>query len=155
GELLTGQVGTGQLEVLVELGLVDVDRTGLGLGPPGLELLERVLPELVDLAAARRIVIGSHWVTPVVVRVACEQRPSGRICAHRRGSVRRGRNPPRRGGRGRLPCRSNGPPQRRAGIRLAIPLCAREGRGSRPQEVCHVLDELGWDPEWAALAAGR
>ena len=25
----------------------------------------------------------------------------------------------------------------------------------RPGEVCHVLDEFGWDPEWAALAAGR
>jgi ribosome biogenesis GTPase len=24
-----------------------------------------------------------------------------------------------------------------------------------PAEVCHVLDELGWDAEWATLAAGR
>ena len=31
------------------------------------------------------------------------------------------------------------------------------GRGARTalREVCQVLDELGWDAEWAALAAGR
>jgi ribosome biogenesis GTPase / thiamine phosphate phosphatase len=29
-----------------------------------------------------------------------------------------------------------------------------QGAWCRPWEVCQVLDELGWDPEWAALAAG-
>ena len=52
----------GQLEVLVEVGLVDVDRRGLRLGAPGLELLERVLAELVGLVAARGVVVGGHGV---------------------------------------------------------------------------------------------
>ncbi len=39
GEHLTGQVGPGQLERLGEIRLVLVDRAGLRLGPPCLELL--------------------------------------------------------------------------------------------------------------------
>jgi ribosome biogenesis GTPase / thiamine phosphate phosphatase len=30
-----------------------------------------------------------------------------------------------------------------------------EGTWCRPWEVCQVLDELGWDREWATVAAGR
>src|SRR5205085_1424221 len=51
--------------------------------------------------------------------------------------VRYARKPLRRDGRGRLPCRSGRAGQRRAG--------GEPGR-------CDVLDELGWDKDWAELA---
>ena len=65
GELLPGQVGTGQLERLVEVGLVDVDRAGLGLRPARLELLEAVLADLVGLGASRLVVVGGHAGGPL------------------------------------------------------------------------------------------
>src|SRR5918912_2908081 len=64
GQLLVRQVGAGELEVLVEVGLVDVDRRGLRLGAAGFELLERVLAELVGLVAARGVVVGGHGKCP-------------------------------------------------------------------------------------------
>lgn len=41
------------------------------------------------------------------------------------------------------------------GHRSLFHYAPERGVGCRPGEVCQVLDELGWDPEWAALAAGR
>jgi hypothetical protein len=64
GQLLVGQVRAGQLEVLVEVGLIDVDRGGLRLGTPRLELLERVLAEFVGFVAAWGVVVGGHWGCP-------------------------------------------------------------------------------------------
>src|SRR4051794_8380365 len=61
-QLLAGQVGAGELQVLVEVGLVDVDRCGLRLGASCLELLERVLTQLVGFIAARGVVVGGHGV---------------------------------------------------------------------------------------------
>ena len=67
GELLTGQVGARELQVLVEVGLVNVDRAGRRLGPSRCELLERVLTQLGGLVAAWGVVVGGHWGAPPFV----------------------------------------------------------------------------------------
>src|SRR3954462_13923707 len=59
GQFLVGQVGTGQLEALRHLDLVDVNCARLRVGPAGLQLLEAVLAE-VDLIATRSVVVGGH-----------------------------------------------------------------------------------------------
>jgi hypothetical protein len=61
GELLAGQVGSGELDGLVEVGLVDVDAAGLSLGAARLELLEAVLG-LVGIGPPRLVVVGGHGV---------------------------------------------------------------------------------------------
>src|SRR5438105_2577919 len=60
GQLLAGQVGARQLERLVQLGLVDVDRAGLRLGPTRLQLLEGVLAQLVYFCSPGGVVVGCH-----------------------------------------------------------------------------------------------
>src|SRR5690606_22072577 len=62
-QLLVGQVRTGQLERLGEVGLVDVDRAGGLVGAPRLQLLEAVLPQVV-IGLARAVAVGSHVRTP-------------------------------------------------------------------------------------------
>ena len=66
GELLTGEVGTGQLESLGLLGLVDVDAGGALVDATVLELLDGVLGELV-VGLARRVVVGRHCCCPPFV----------------------------------------------------------------------------------------
>src|SRR4051794_23271957 len=63
GQLLAGharQVRAGQLEGLGQLRLVHVDRTGLCLGPSGLQFLDRIFIQLVDIAATRGVVVSRH-----------------------------------------------------------------------------------------------
>src|SRR4051812_44830691 len=59
GQFLVGQVGTGELEALRHLDLVDVHCARLRVGAAGLEFLEAVLAE-VDLVATRSVVVGGH-----------------------------------------------------------------------------------------------
>src|SRR3954452_2858407 len=66
GELLAGQageVGAGKFEGLVELGLVHVDRPGLGLGATRLQFFERILAQFVDFTATRCVVVGGHLLS--------------------------------------------------------------------------------------------
>src|SRR5690606_6691282 len=60
-QLLAREVGTGELEPLGGLGLVLVDRTRVLLGTARLELLQRVLAELL-VGLARCVVVGRHNV---------------------------------------------------------------------------------------------
>src|SRR3954471_15220773 len=62
GELLAGEIRPRKLERLGEVLLVDVHAAGLRLGASGLQLLERVLVEV--LVNAWAVVVGSHCVLP-------------------------------------------------------------------------------------------
>src|SRR5690606_8111658 len=64
-ELLAGQVGARQLEALRRLRLVDVHDRRLGLVATGLQLVERVLGQVVGFAAPRRVVVGRHRSHPL------------------------------------------------------------------------------------------
>src|SRR6185312_6573182 len=161
----------GELEVLVEVGLVDVDRCGLRLGTTGLELLERVLAQLVGLAPPWGVVVGGHGV-PLLrgfSRASCPRSSDGGGRARRHGRPpegdrRSGAGSPSLGPRrvllsGPAPCPSAvegrsvaepAAPQRREG-----PVCARRwiahtcgpGRavrgGERQRLPCRRVDSLG------------
>src|SRR5919106_3629192 len=61
-ELFVGQVGAGKLEGLRELGLVDVDDAGRLVHPAVLQLLDRVLGQLV-VGLAWCVVVSCHrWI---------------------------------------------------------------------------------------------
>ncbi|ALM37960.1 hypothetical protein SFR_1345 [Streptomyces sp. FR-008] len=68
GQLLVGEVRSGKLEALCGLELVDVDRGGGLVVPPGLQFLDAVLVE---------VVIGLTW--GVVVRCHVSSPPLG-VC---------------------------------------------------------------------------
>ena len=73
GELLTrhaGEISAREFQGLVQLGLVDVDRTGLRFGASGLQLLERVLVQLVGLTTTWGVVIGCHLSFNSLARLA-------------------------------------------------------------------------------------
>ena len=63
-QLLARQVGTGELEGLGGLALVHIHRAGLALVATGLELLERILRDLVRLGAPWSVVISCHGYLP-------------------------------------------------------------------------------------------
>src|SRR5919201_1091239 len=72
GELLVGEIGTGQLEGLGDVGFVHVDDGRLRVNASGLEFLQAVLAE-VDLVATRRVVVGGHRLShsPIPCRPGC------------------------------------------------------------------------------------
>src|SRR6185369_2693062 len=58
-ELLVGEVGPGQLEVVRRVRLVDVHARRLGVGAARLQLLDAVFADL-DLVTPWRVVVGRH-----------------------------------------------------------------------------------------------
>src|SRR4051794_21932070 len=59
-QFLARQVGTGQVDALGGVGILDVDQRGLRPSALGLQRLQRLVSLLVVLVA-RRVVIGCHW----------------------------------------------------------------------------------------------
>src|SRR3954447_4992601 len=81
GQLLAGQVCTGELECLREIGLVDVDAARLRLCAAGLQLLEAVLSQVVSLRTAGLVVVGGHGQGPsLVVSGACTTHERAVLC---------------------------------------------------------------------------
>src|SRR4029077_21034743 len=65
-QLLAGEIGAGQLERFGGLGLINVKDCRLGLVQPRLQLLERILGNVVGLCAPWGVVIGSHSHVPSI-----------------------------------------------------------------------------------------
>src|SRR5581483_288792 len=60
GEFLVGEVRARQLEVVQDVGLVDIDRCRPLLGTTSVELFDRLGCLLVGLSARERVVVGPH-----------------------------------------------------------------------------------------------